>query len=453
MRLRSPFLLRQCERTVLELRGHRLMKKLFFVIAWCFSQSALSAEDEISSLLTMSLAELGQVQVSTSATLAATPLDKVPASVTLISREMIENSGARDLYELVDIHTPGFQRMLSHTAGTGNAVGLRGLIHSDKFLIMVNGQVMSDRTQPLARTEHSLALLGDINYIEVVRGPGSSVYGPGAITGIIHIHTFDSTSFEGFEASFRQGFGGQFNALDLKWGHRFNEDTGVFVYYGIDNYDGADASDAPYINSTSFNSGSVNVVAGQPIAGISNDRAAFRGMLRHKLQMQLDGDKYKAWIRYTKGGEQFVSPWSQLNNAGSLLPEKQASGYEQITGAFEYEDKLIGEMSSRFIASYQIVSHAYQRPDVEAQQNIPAFEHQRSDRFLLRNVNTIDFDFDASFAFGFEFARNEFGRSSFFYPDADPIVRSSLAAFPDGKIRKWHTTTTALFGEYTTPGQ
>jgi outer membrane cobalamin receptor len=303
------------------------MKKLCFVIVLCFSQSALSAEDEMSPLLAMTLAELGQIQFSTSATLTATPLDKVPASITLISREMIDDSGARNLYELVDIHTPGLQRMVNATAGTGNALGFRGLVHSDKFLIMVNGQIMSALTQPLARTEHSLALLGDIDYIEVVRGPGSSVHGPGAITGIIHIHTFDSSSHEGFEASFRQGFGEQFNTADFKWSHKFNDDNGFFLYYGIDNYDGADADDAPYILSTDLNSGSLNFPAGEPIAGISNDRAAYRGQLRHKLQMQLDGNKYKAWLRYTKGGDQFVSGWTRLNNVGSLLPEKRGSGY------------------------------------------------------------------------------------------------------------------------------
>jgi outer membrane receptor for ferrienterochelin and colicin len=115
---------------------------------------------------------------------------------------------------------------------------------------------------------------------------------------------------------------------------------------------------------------------------------------------------------------------------------------------FEYEDSLIGEMNSKFSVSYHTVSHAFDQPDVQATLNIPVRAHYRSDRYLFKNVNSIDFDFDASFAFGFEFARNEFGRPSFFFVDTDPIIPIAAPAFAGGKIEQWHTTPWALFGEY-----
>ena len=55
----------------------------------------------------------------------------------------------------------------------------------------VNGKVMNNFVHAGSIRERDLAMLGDIREIQVVRGPGSAVYGAGALPGVIDIRTFD----------------------------------------------------------------------------------------------------------------------------------------------------------------------------------------------------------------------------------------------------------------------
>jgi len=124
---------------------------LLLFIGWFFCIA--SARGEQITLLDLTLEELGQLQFSSSATLVENPLDKTPASITVISREMIENSGARNLEELVDIHVSGLQVMRHHAQGV--RMGLRGSVHLRKYLVMVNGCIMNSITNLDAITERA----------------------------------------------------------------------------------------------------------------------------------------------------------------------------------------------------------------------------------------------------------------------------------------------------------
>jgi outer membrane cobalamin receptor len=126
----------------------------------------------------LSLEELLQVQIY-SATLTDTDRRLVPAAVMRITRDQIDSSGARDLDELLEIYVPGFQWM--HKTN-GGSIGIRGIIsdRNTKHILLVNGRVMNHRGVFGVFSERMLSVLGDIDYVEVVRGRGSAIYGPGA---------------------------------------------------------------------------------------------------------------------------------------------------------------------------------------------------------------------------------------------------------------------------------
>ncbi len=129
--------------------------------------------------------------MDSSATRIRTTSRQVPASVTRIDQGMIQHSGARSLNEVFDIFVPNVQ-IMRHLL-VPDIIGIRGIINypPNKYLQLVNGHIVNLRSTEGAVTERDLPKLGDIYYIDVVREPGSVVYGPGAISGVINIVTYN----------------------------------------------------------------------------------------------------------------------------------------------------------------------------------------------------------------------------------------------------------------------
>ncbi|MEH6358746.1 MAG: TonB-dependent receptor [Pseudomonadales bacterium] len=117
-------------------------------------------------------------------------LTEVPASITIIDREMIAASGATEIPHLFRL-VPGF---LSYSV-FGNQFGVSARGISPEFPghleIMVNGRTVY---QPALATMEWTTLgvdIKDIDYIEVVRGSNTPAYGSNAFLGAIHIVTID----------------------------------------------------------------------------------------------------------------------------------------------------------------------------------------------------------------------------------------------------------------------
>lgn len=141
------------------------------------------------------LTEIAADPVAASGRAVASLPRTIPAAATRIDSEMIWQSGARSLNELFDIHVPNLQTITM--VRQGEKIGIRGIIsnNNDKFLLKVNGKIMNDRTRAGAFTELDLPMLGDIHHIDIVRGPGSMIDGPGAIAGVINIQTHTGLTF------------------------------------------------------------------------------------------------------------------------------------------------------------------------------------------------------------------------------------------------------------------
>lgn len=144
----------------------------------CATQAYSSDYD----FLDLSIEELTEIKVGS---LTETELSKVPAALTVITHADIVGSGARNMYELLDIMVPNLQ-VIHHNYGAHH-IGLRGILNDrdTTYLFIVNGKVMNHRSKNGAIAELDLPMLGDIKSIDVVRGSGSAVYGPGAIVGVV----------------------------------------------------------------------------------------------------------------------------------------------------------------------------------------------------------------------------------------------------------------------------
>lgn len=110
------------------------------------------------------------------------PLGEAPVATEVISREQIEESGARDLAELLE-ERPGLY-MTRSVAGAGPQ--LQGL-PSDYTLILVDGVRVPGRISGVI--DLSRFASENIERVEIVRGAGSALYGSDAIAGVINIIT------------------------------------------------------------------------------------------------------------------------------------------------------------------------------------------------------------------------------------------------------------------------
>ena len=122
----------------------------------------MAQETPTEDLLQLDLQQLMQVKLDGAATLTPTANRKMPASITTIDRAMIEQSGARSLYDLLEVYVPDFHYLPHHWESSH--MGMRSIIgdRDDKYLLVVNGRVLNEKTHYGALSERDMPLLGDI---------------------------------------------------------------------------------------------------------------------------------------------------------------------------------------------------------------------------------------------------------------------------------------------------
>lgn len=133
----------------------------------------------------VSLAADQLAMVVVTATRQATRANEVIADVTVIERETIEQAGPTTLPELL-ARQPGLHVVDNGGAGKATSVFMRGT-SSGHTLLLVDGMPLGSATTG-SPSLHNLPL-SQIERIEILRGPASSLYGSDAIGGVIQIFT------------------------------------------------------------------------------------------------------------------------------------------------------------------------------------------------------------------------------------------------------------------------
>ncbi|HTF36636.1 MAG TPA: TonB-dependent receptor [Myxococcota bacterium] len=129
-------------------------------------------------------------EATVTATRASRTVLETPGNVTVIDRAQIEQSGVRDLPELLR-REAGIVVTNTTSGPTGYNVEARGFANGSgggsSMLVLVDGRRTNE---PLASvTDWGLINLDDIDRVEIVRGPTSALYGDNAIGGTIQIFT------------------------------------------------------------------------------------------------------------------------------------------------------------------------------------------------------------------------------------------------------------------------
>lgn len=166
------------------------MKKI--VLAALISSLLLHADDQ-SDLSPLSLEELLNIQV-TSTSRRDESQQLAPGVITVVTAQEIQQYGARNLRDVID-RLVGMQVLSSHQRPQ-NKTSIRAMngAHQEGWeVVLLNGRPIHDGTDGGFNFDLYVGFpLDMIDHIEIIRGPGSVIYGTNAMAGVINIITKDA---------------------------------------------------------------------------------------------------------------------------------------------------------------------------------------------------------------------------------------------------------------------
>ncbi|MFC2140174.1 TonB-dependent receptor plug domain-containing protein [Candidatus Auribacterota bacterium] len=192
-----------------------------FLVALCFlvvqvgfsavslAEEACSGHIDYKRFLNMSLKDLLSIKVVT-ASRKAQKISEAPAALSVVTAEDIKQLGATQLPEalrmIVGVHF-GYTNSNFMLAG-----GIRGFhkLPANKVVLLIDGVLYSFELYAVPSLANSPISLEEIERIEVLRGPGSSLYGANAMFGVINVITKKTEATKGTLLSL---MGGQHKTL------------------------------------------------------------------------------------------------------------------------------------------------------------------------------------------------------------------------------------------------
>jgi outer membrane receptor protein involved in Fe transport len=308
-----------------KLNHSRLVWLLLVILAIpAYAETPEPNAPETGSIIDIPIEQLMQINVS--GTLTETDPHKAPGNVTVITAKDIAVTPARTLLDLIQVYVPS-AIWLTHSSGP--QIGIRGIIadRNYKYLVLVNGIQVNNGLLYGALSELSMWELSDIEKVEIIRGPGSVTYGPGAIGGVISITLKNAKTSPGAEvgsfywnkyiargAHVSEGYNGKENEPDVYGFYGVSNILGVapdtFLIYGSTRGNQALGVGTYLGDQTNYNGATIYSRA--PAARYMN---SFFGDDQTKAYVDVDfKNGWKFWTRYTDGAIPI--------NTGSLVQVK-----------------------------------------------------------------------------------------------------------------------------------
>jgi iron complex outermembrane recepter protein len=191
--------------------------------------------DPLSELSRMSLEQLANVEV-TSVSKAAQRLSTAPASIYVITREEILRSGVLSIPEALRL-APNMQvAQLNSSEYSNGARGFGGSPDiqnfSNKILILIDGRSVYNPLFSGISYDMQDVLMEDVERIEVISGPGATLWGANAMNGVINIITRSARDSPG--AFVHAAAGPEDRQLGLRYGGNLGAaNGGAFRVYAL----------------------------------------------------------------------------------------------------------------------------------------------------------------------------------------------------------------------------
>ena len=233
------------------------MKTVFFLLVMLSLPAAALAQDtsmtppdqgnsgkSVDDFLNMDIEQLAKVKVRsasmtaevTSVSRTSEPIGRTPAAVYIVTNEMIRRCGARNIPEVLRT-VPGVD--VARINASTWAISIRGFNarFANKLLVQIDGVAIYSPLNSGVFWDREPVMLEDVERIEVIRGPGGTLWGNNAVNGIINITTKSSKDTKGAYADGGGGnehrqfgdvrVGGQSGNMTYRvWGSTMNDNRG-----------------------------------------------------------------------------------------------------------------------------------------------------------------------------------------------------------------------------------
>lgn len=197
------------------------------------AQSSLDDLGDDIDLTDFSLEDLMQVEV-TSVSKRAQSLRETAAAAFVITQEDIQRSGARTLPEALRL-APGVE--VARIRSNEWAVSIRGFNgrFANKLLVLIDGRSIYTPFWAGVQWDFQNTLVEDIERIEVIRGPGASIWGANAVNGVINIITKAAKKTQGALIVAEANSDGGWRTA-ARWGHAVRDDLAYRAYVQHQNF-------------------------------------------------------------------------------------------------------------------------------------------------------------------------------------------------------------------------
>jgi iron complex outermembrane receptor protein len=339
-------------------------------------------------LSTLSLEELGDIQI-TSVSKQNQLLSNAPAAIYVITNEEIRRSGYRRLPEILRL-APNLQ--VARANGQTYVISARGFgdTIANKLLVLIDGRSVYTPLFSGVFWDMQDVVADDIDRIEVISGPGGTIWGTNAVNGVINVVTRHSRDTQGGLVN----LGGGNEVVDgvARFGGRIG-DSGTYRVYGkgFEFRDTVAASGAHRDDRWSRGQGGFRM-------DWSRDSDAFT----------VQGDAYETWQRQALPLTGTVSGYNVLSRWGRDLGDR--SGL-QIQAYVDHAERSFPGSFADALDTVDIEAQ-YSRSWTERNHVVlgGGYRHWRDD-FTVLSPSTVFIPAQRNFNLGNIFAQNTYSFS------------------------------------------
>ena len=276
-------------------------------------------------------------------------INEAPAAISIITAEQIRAAGVTSIPELFR-RIPNMHVLYNSPFWSSVGIRIMPVDENNHSLLLIDWQEMNIETYGMALFNNLPVTLADIDRIEILRGPGSALYGANAFSGVIHIITKKPKKKFSADTEVRLG---QFNSL-----YTHAQIMGIHNNYSYRFSTGTDITDSqsnyPRLGLKVFKANAYfNVKLGEESSltfnsGYSNSSGTINFSTSDINTDDLDQSYFQ--IIYNKNNFNFKSFIAAINTGGGYTdldliayedPDAGYNGYETSDG----DEVILGELA------------------------------------------------------------------------------------------------------------
>jgi len=219
-------------------------RALVFNVLFLASAAVGAQLMRVADIADLSIEELGNIQI-TSVSRHAERLSDAPAAIFVITREDIRRSGATRLPEALRL-APNLE--VARVSASSYAISARGFNNTaaNKLLVLIDGRIVYTPLFSGLFWDAQDVMLEDVERIEVISGPGATLWGANAVNGVINVITRRASDTQGAFAyaqsgNLERGYGARYGGAEGNVSYRAY--GRVFDVFNTSTANGATLSD------------------------------------------------------------------------------------------------------------------------------------------------------------------------------------------------------------------